>query len=77
MNIYMMISKIISLYKIWKLKREILTISREIDDFYINLTWRHDKFQTNLDIEKIYQRFVNLKNVEVKELSRRIKELKK
>ncbi len=72
-----MISKIISLYKIWKLKREILTISREIDDFYINLTWRHDKFQTNLDIEKIYQRFVNLKNVEVKELSRRIKELKK
>ena len=72
-----MFKRIVSMYRILILKRELSKISREIDNFYINLSWRHDKFQTNLDIEKVYQRFVNLKNVEVKELSRRIKELKK
>jgi hypothetical protein len=72
-----MIRKIISLYRIWKLKRELVAINREIDDFYINLTWRHDRLQTDLDIEKLYQRFVNLKNVEVRGINRLIKELKK
>jgi len=76
-NIYLMIRKIISLYRIWKLKRELVAINREIDDFYINLTWRHDRLQTDLDIEKLYQRFVNLKNVEVRGINRLIKELKK
>ena len=63
--------------KIWKWKREIVTIEREIDDFYLTLMSRNEEFQQNLDIEKLHQRFVNLRNIEVKELNRQIKELKK
>jgi hypothetical protein len=72
-----MFRKIISLYKIWKLKREILTIQAEIDDFYLNISSRNDRFQTGVDVDKLYQRFINLRNVEVRELNRQIKELKK
>ncbi len=72
-----MFRKIISLYKIWKLKREILTIQAEIDDFYLSISSRNDRFQTRVDVDKLYQRFVNLRNVEVRELNRQIKELKK
>jgi hypothetical protein len=72
-----MFRKIISLYKIWKLKREISTIQAEIDEFYLNISSRNDRFQTRVDVDKLYQRFVNLRNVEVRELNRQIKELKK
>lgn len=72
-----MIRRIISLYRIWKLKREIDVIQREIDEFYLNISVRNDRFQTRIDIERLYQRFVNLRNVEVRELNRQIKELKK
>lgn len=72
-----MIRRIISWYKIWKLKREIVTIEREIEEFYLTLMSRNDEFQQKLDIEKLHQRFINLRNVEMKELNRQIKELKK
>ena len=72
-----MIRRIISLYKIWKLKREIDAIEREIDQFYLTLMSRNNEFQQNLDIEKLHQRFINLRNIEKRELSRQIKELKK
>jgi hypothetical protein len=72
-----MIRKIISLYRIWKLKREITVIQGEIDDFYLNISSRNDRFQTRVDIERLYQRFINLRNVEVRELNRQIDELKK
>ena len=72
-----MFRKIISLYKIWKLKREISTIQAEIDEFYLNISSRNDRFQTRVDVDKLYQRFINLRNVEVRELNRQIKELKK
>jgi hypothetical protein len=67
----------ISLYKIWKLKREIRTIEIEIEEFYLKLLSRNDEFQQNLDIEKLHQRFINLRNIEKRELNRQIKELKK
>lgn len=72
-----MIRKMISLYKIWKLKREIRTIEIEIEEFYLKLLSRNDEFQQNLDIEKLHQRFINLRNIEKRELNRQIKELKK
>lgn len=72
-----MIRRIVSLYKIWKLKREIVMIEREIDEFYLTLMSRNTEFQQNLDIEKLYQKFINLRNIEKKELNRQIKELKK
>jgi hypothetical protein len=72
-----MIRRIISLYRIWKLKREITVIQGEIDDFYLNISSRNDRFQTKVDIERLYQRFINLRNVEVRELNRQIDELKK
>jgi len=72
-----MIRRIISLYKIWKLKREIDAIEREIDQFYLTLMSRNNEFQQNLDIEKLHQRFINLRNIQKRELSRQIKELKK
>jgi len=65
------------LYKIWRLKREIKTIEREIEEFYLTLMSRNTEFQQNLDIEKLHQRFINLRNIEKKELNRQIKELKK
>lgn len=72
-----MVRRIISLYRIWKLKREITVIQGEIDDFYLNISSRNDRFQTKVDIERLYQRFINLRNVEVRELNRQIDELKK
>jgi hypothetical protein len=72
-----MIIKIISLYKIWTLKREIKSIEREVDDFYLTLMSRNDEFQKNLDIDKLHQRFIKLRNVEKKELNRQIQELKR
>lgn len=72
-----MIRRIISWYKIWKLKREIVVIEREIDEFYLTLMSRNDEFQQKLDIEKLHQRFINLRSIEMKELNRQIKELKK
>lgn len=72
-----MIRRIISLYKIWKLKREIVMIEREIEEFYLTLMSRNTEFQQNLDIEKLHQKFINLRNIEKKELNRQIKELKK
>ncbi len=66
----------ISLYKIWRLKREIRTIEMEIEEFYLKLLSRNEEFQQNLDIEKLHQRFINLRNIEKKELNRQIKELK-
>ena len=71
-----MIRRIISLYRIWKLKREIAVIQREIDEFYLTISSRNDRFQTRIDVERLYQRFINLRNVEVRELNRQIKELK-
>lgn len=67
----------ISLYKIWRLKREISTIERDIEDFYLTLMSRNNEFQQKLDIEKLHQRFINLRNIEKRELNRQIKELKK
>ena len=72
-----MIIKIISLYKIWTLKREIKSIEREVDDFYLTLMSRNEEFQKNLDIDKLHQRFIKLRNVEKKELNRQIQELKR
>ena len=72
-----MIIKIISLYKIWILKREITSIEREVDDFYLTLMSRNDEFQKNLDIDKLHQRFIKIRNVEKKELNRQIQELKR
>lgn len=72
-----MIRRMISLYKIWRLKREISTIERDIEDFYLTLMSRNNEFQQKLDIEKLHQRFINLRNIEKRELNRQIKELKK
>ena len=67
----------ISLYKIWRLKREISKIERDIEEFYLTLMSRNNEFQQKLDIEKLHQRFINLRNIEKRELNRQIKELKK
>lgn len=72
-----MIRKIISLYRIWRLKREIKTIETEIEEFYLTLMSRNSEFQEKLDIEKLHQRFINLRTIEVRELNRQIKELMK
>lgn len=72
-----MIRRMISLYKIWRLKREISKIERDIEEFYLTLMSRNNEFQQKLDIEKLHQRFINLRNIEKRELNRQIKELKK
>ena len=54
-----------------------MVIEREIDEFYLTLMSRNDEFQQKLDIEKLHQRFINLRSIEMKELNRQIKELKK
>jgi len=72
-----MIRKVILICKIWILRREIRSIEREIDDFYLILMSRNDEFQKNLDIDKLHQRFIKLRNVEKKELNRQIQELKR
>lgn len=72
-----MIRKIISWYRIWRLQREITSIEREIDDFYLTLMSRNREFQEKLDIEKLHQKFISLRNVEKRELNRQIKEIKR
>jgi hypothetical protein len=67
----------ISWYKIWILKREIRSIQTEVDDYYITLLSRNDEFHKTIDVEKHFQRFVKLRNVEKNELERQIKRLKK
>jgi hypothetical protein len=64
------------MYKIWRLKREIRAIEVDIDDFYLTLMSRNTEFQNNLDIDKLHQRFVKLRDIEKRELKRQIKELK-
>lgn len=68
-----MFRRIISWYKIWKLRRQIAEIEREIDEFYLNLSLRNEEFQKNINIESHYKKFVNLRNLEKKELKRQIK----
>jgi hypothetical protein len=68
-----MFRKIISWYKIWKLRRQIAEIEREIDEFYLNLSLRNEEFQKNINIDSHYKKFVNLRNLEKKELKRQIK----
>ena len=72
-----MIRRIISLYRIWKLKREIIGIEREIEQFWLTLNCRNQEFHDRLDIDKLYQKFINLRKIEVRELNRQIQELKK
>lgn len=67
-----MIRKIVSLYRIWMLKKEIKTIEVEIEEFYLKLLSRNDEFQKNLDIEKLHQKFISLRNIEKRELKRQI-----
>jgi hypothetical protein len=68
-----MFRKIIYWYKIWKLRRQISEIEREIDEFYLNLSLRNEEFQKNINIDSHYKKFVNLRNIEKKELKRQIK----
>jgi hypothetical protein len=68
-----MFRRIISWYKIWKLRRQIAEIEREIDEFYLNLSLRNEEFQKNINIDSHYKKFVNLRNLEKKELKRQIK----
>jgi hypothetical protein len=72
-----MIRRIIQWYKIWKLKKEISSIDKEIEDFYLNLLCKNDEFQRQIDIDHHYKRFLNLRNIEKKELKRQINKLKK
>ena len=68
-----MFRRIISWYKIWKLRRQIAEIEREIDEFYLNLSLRNEEFQKNINIDFHYKKFVSLRNLEKKELKRQIK----
>jgi hypothetical protein len=68
-----MFRRIISWYKIWKLRRQIAEIERENDEFYLNLSLRNEEFQKNINIDSHYKKFVNLRNLEKKELKRQIK----
>jgi len=72
-----MFRKILSKYKIWRLKREIKTIEVEIEEFYLILLSRNDEFQRNLDIDKIHKKFKMLRNIELKEFQRQIDEIKR
>jgi len=69
--------RIISWCKIWVLKREIKSIMDEVDEYYLTLLSRNDEFQETIDVEKHFQRFVKLRNVEKHELERQINELRK
>jgi hypothetical protein len=72
-----MFRKILSKYKIWRLKREIKTIEVEIEEFYLILLSRNDEFHRNLDIDKIHKKFKLVRNIELKEFQRQIDEIKK
>ncbi len=72
-----MISKIISLCKIWKLKRQLREIDRDIELFWITLNSRNSEFHKRLDMDLLYNKFVKLRDIEKKELNRQIKQLKK
>jgi|LakMenEpi03Aug12_release.lakeMendotaPanAssembly.Ray.scaffolds.fasta_scaffold1616763_1 hypothetical protein len=72
-----MFRKILSKYKIWRLKREIKTIEVEIEEFYLILLSRNDEFHRNLDIDKIHKKFKMLRNIELKEFQRQIDEIKR
>ena len=72
-----MIKNIVKGVKIWSLKRQLKSIEEEIEEFYLILSSRNDEFKKNLDIDKIHQKFINLRNIEKKELNRQISELKK
>ena len=72
-----MIKNIVKGVKIWSLKRQLKSIEEEIEEFYLILASRNDEFKKNLDIDKIHQKFINLRNIEKKELNRQISELKK
>lgn len=65
------------IFKIWFLKREIKEIDTEIEDFYLKLLSRNDEFQENIDIDNLHKKFINLRNIEKRELYRQIKELKR
>jgi len=69
--------RMISWCKIWVLKREIKSIMDEVDEYYLTLLSRNDEFQKTIDVEKHFQRFVKLRNVEKHELERQINELRK
>ena len=72
-----MISSLKSLYKIWTLKREINSIEHEVDEYYLTLMSRNEEFQNKIDIEKLYQKFVKIRNIEKLELKRQIDKLRK
>jgi hypothetical protein len=72
-----MFKRIVSLYRIWILKREIKTIDVEIEEFYLTLLSRNDEFQNNLDIEELHQKFKSLRNIEKRELKRQIIQINK
>jgi hypothetical protein len=72
-----MIRRIIQWYRIWKLRNEIISIDREIDEFYLNLLCKNDEFQNQIDIDHHHKKFINLRNIEKKELNRQISKLRK
>jgi hypothetical protein len=72
-----MIRRIIYWYRIWKLRRQISEIEREMDEFYLNLSCRNKEFQDHINIDSHYKKFVNLRNLEKKELKRQIKFLRR
>lgn len=65
------------IFKIWFLKREIKEIDTEIEDFYLKLLSRNDEFHENIDIDNLHKKFINLRNIEKRELYRQINELKR
>jgi hypothetical protein len=67
----------IRIFKIWFLKREIREIDTEIEEFYLKLLSRNDEFQENIDIDNLHKKFINLRNIEKRELYRQIDELKR
>lgn len=64
-------------FKMWFLKRELQEIEDDIDQYYLKLLCKNQEFQRNIDIDKLYRKFISLKNIEKREINRQINELKK
>ncbi len=65
-------------FKIWNLKKDLESLSSEVDFYWINLAARNIRyFENKLDLESLYKDFVKQQNKRRKEIKEKIEILQK
>ena len=65
-------------FKIWNLKRELESLSSDLDFYWINLSARNIRYyDSKMDVESMYKEFLKHQQIRRKELKEKIEILKK